>query len=85
MTTYACPCCGSRTLHDPERGSFEICPICLWEDDEIALEQPDTVCGPNPVSLNQARQNYKRMKASSAGAAKYVRPPTRDELPGGGA
>lgn len=28
---YACPCCLSITL--PERGAFELCPMCFWEDD----------------------------------------------------
>lgn len=80
MTTYPCPCCGNRTLHDPERGSFEICPVCFWEDDEIALDEPNTVCGPNSVSLNQARENYRRFKASSIDVLKYVRAPTQGEL-----
>ncbi len=26
-----CLCCGYRTIK--ERGIFEICPICFWEDD----------------------------------------------------
>lgn len=28
---YACPCCAESTLG--ERGSFEICSRCGWEDD----------------------------------------------------
>lgn len=28
---YRCPCCQFRTLH--ERGGFELCPVCFWEDD----------------------------------------------------
>ncbi len=26
-----CLCCGYRTLD--ERGAFDICPVCFWEDD----------------------------------------------------
>ena len=26
-----CPCCGYLTLD--ERGGYEICPVCYWEDD----------------------------------------------------
>lgn len=26
-----CLCCGYRTLD--ERGGFDICPVCFWEDD----------------------------------------------------
>ncbi|NLK46035.1 MAG: hypothetical protein GX297_05205 [Treponema sp.] len=29
---YPCPCCGNRTLSQPDYGSFEICPVCYWED-----------------------------------------------------
>jgi Cysteine-rich CPCC len=28
---YACPCCGFLTLD--ERGGYDICPVCFWEDD----------------------------------------------------
>ncbi|HDV6321953.1 TPA: hypothetical protein RJR38_003806 [Burkholderia multivorans] len=26
-----CPCCRSKTLR--ERGGFEICSVCFWQDD----------------------------------------------------
>jgi len=29
---YSCPCCGYLTL--PERGAYDICPVCFWEDDD---------------------------------------------------
>ncbi len=29
---YTCLCCGYKTL-DEKRGSFDICPVCFWEDD----------------------------------------------------
>lgn len=28
---FACPCCGCLTLD--ERGAYDICPVCFWEDD----------------------------------------------------
>jgi hypothetical protein len=28
---HRCPCCGYRTLS--ERGGYEICSVCFWEDD----------------------------------------------------
>src|SRR5579885_3179586 len=28
---YSCPCCGYKTLD--ERGGYDICPVCFWEDD----------------------------------------------------
>ncbi|MFI5753623.1 CPCC family cysteine-rich protein [Streptomyces sp. NPDC051569] len=29
--SYPCPCCGHRVL-DAMPGSYEICPVCFWED-----------------------------------------------------
>ncbi len=29
---YTCLCCGYKTMSE-ERGSFDICPVCFWEDD----------------------------------------------------
>src|SRR3569833_2977032 len=28
---FRCPCCGVRTLI--ERGGYDICSVCFWEDD----------------------------------------------------
>jgi hypothetical protein len=46
---FQCPCCGYMTLD--ERGMFDICVVCFWEDDDPeeqfgqpALERPE---GPN--------------------------------------
>ncbi|WP_136972983.1 CPCC family cysteine-rich protein [Polyangium sorediatum] len=52
----ACPCCGLLTL--PDRGHYEICRVCDWEDDPIQSQKPDFEGGANAVSLNQARRNY---------------------------
>ena len=31
MSKFSCPCCGCFTLE--ERGGYDICPVCFWEDD----------------------------------------------------
>ncbi|MDE7398828.1 MAG: hypothetical protein K2N06_04780 [Oscillospiraceae bacterium] len=31
MEKFACLCCGCLTLD--ERGGYDICPVCFWEDD----------------------------------------------------
>ena len=76
---YPCPCCGYRTLD--ERGGFDICPVCFWEDDGQDDADVSTYrsFGPNHVSLAQARENYKRIGACEERCLQYVRPPLPDE------
>lgn len=54
----ACPCCGRKTIG--ERGCYEICRVCWWEDDGQDNDQADEVLGgPNGgVSLTEARRNF---------------------------
>ena len=58
-----CPCCSCKTLH--QRGGFEICPVCFWEDDGQDDYDADIVRGgPNGgLSLTEARANYRRFSA----------------------
>ena len=47
---YPCPCCGYLTL--PEEGgsgSFDICPVCRWEDDNGQFRHPEMPGGANVV------------------------------------
>ena len=57
---YKCPCCENYTL-DNEPGTFDICNICYWEDDNVQRINPNYDGGANDISLNQARKNYKRI------------------------
>jgi len=59
-TPYSCPCCGHATL--TERGAYEICDECGWEDDGQDNHDRHVVRGgPNgPESLDQARMSYVR-------------------------
>ncbi len=54
----ACPCCGYATLD--ERGGWDICRICWWEDDGQDNDNATVVAGgPNSnVSLARARLNF---------------------------
>lgn len=56
---HKCPCCGLPTLS--ERGVYDICTVCWWEDDGQDDAQADEVYGgPNhSYSLTHARQNYR--------------------------
>ncbi|WP_316225424.1 CPCC family cysteine-rich protein [Bradyrhizobium sp. SZCCHNS3052] len=72
---YRCPCCRFLTLG--ERGGFEICPVCYWEDDGQDDHDADLVRGgPNgALSLTEARANFKTHGASEAAHRACVRPP----------
>ena len=76
---YQCPCCGNNTLI--QRGGYEICQVCYWEDDGQDEHDADEVRGgPNGVlSLTQARENYRRTGASHPGFVRHVRSPKPDE------
>ena len=50
---HMCPVCGRYEFE--EEGSFDICEVCGWEDDNYQERHPDYVDGANHISLNQAR------------------------------
>lgn len=76
---YPCPCCGCLTFDEPPTGNYDICPVCFWEDDPIALEKPDEELGCNGVSLTQAKKNYKKFGACKKEMLKHCRKPTPEE------
>mgnify|MGYP003732721989 FL=1 len=61
-------------------GTFEICPVCFWEDDGVQYEDPDYEGGANGISLNKARENYKKIGAISEKYLENVRKPFNDEI-----
>ena len=77
--SYPCPCCGNRTLGEP--GTYEICPVCFWEDDGQSDHDADLVRGgPNRnLSLTHARENFKRIGAADPRDLAHVRLPTKEE------
>jgi hypothetical protein len=77
-----CPCCGCGTLD--ERGGFEICPVCFWEDDgQDDYDATAVRGGPNgALSLCEARANYLKFGACDESMIGNVRPPLPEELPG---
>jgi hypothetical protein len=72
-----CPCCGYNTLS--ERDAYEICPICLWEDDAIQENDPDMEGGANKVSLRQGQRNFARFGACDKESIVLVRNPGLDD------
>ncbi|MCP5504359.1 MAG: hydrolase [Chlamydiales bacterium] len=78
---YPCPCCGCLTRSEPSYGTFEICPVCNWEDDYVQFNDPNFKGGANEESLSEARKNFKKIGASSQKYINEVRAPTSDEMP----
>ncbi|MCD0482141.1 hydrolase [Streptacidiphilus sp. ASG 303] len=81
---YRCPCCRFITL--TERGAFEICEVCFWEDDGQDDHDADQVRGgPNhDLSLRQARRNFETIGACNDHCARFVRDPLPEEHPDSG-
>ena len=71
-----CPCCGYRTL--PERGRYDLCPVCWWEDDGARTDAA-SLDGPNAATLAEGQRLYQRYGTSALHGVKEVRPPNVDE------
>jgi Cysteine-rich CPCC len=56
LVRFPCPCCG-YLVFDESVGSYDICPVCGWEDDVSQLRFPHTT-GANRVSLIEAQTNF---------------------------
>lgn len=50
-----CACCGAHTVIE----KYDICPFCGWEQDPSQERFPNET-GANPVSLREARENFRR-------------------------
>jgi len=70
---FPCVCCGFLTMSEAEHGTFEICPVCRWEDDDVQYNDIDYPGGANEESLRQARDNFKKFGASSLKLLKNAR------------
>ena len=47
----ACACCGFESL--PSRGEYDVCPVCMWEDDGTDLST--VFSAPNRASMKDYR------------------------------
>ena len=73
-----CPCCGYYTLE--EVGTYEICPVCFWEDDPSQESDPELGGGANELSLRESRENFKTFGACEERYLKRVREPLPEEM-----
>ncbi|WP_217907177.1 CPCC family cysteine-rich protein [Massilia sp. BJB1822] len=75
---FTCPCCGYEVFPD-HPGSYDICPICFWEDDLFQLYYPHLADGSNPSSLIEAQVNFVQFGACDREMAKNARAPGLDD------
>jgi hypothetical protein len=76
---YPCPCCGYEVFGESP-GSYDICPICFWEDDIVQLAFPDLAGGANHCSLIEGQRNFASFGACEMRIKEDVRGP--NELDG---
>ena len=77
---YTCPCCGYRTIEEEPPGTYEICNICYWEDDEVQFNDHDFEGGANEASLRQAQKNFIAFGASEESFVGSVKKPTGEDI-----
>lgn len=78
--SFPCACCGYFTFDEDPCGTFEICPVCFWEDDRIQNEDPTYEGGTNSINLNEAKDNFAKYGAIEERFLKKVRKPLPGEL-----
>jgi hypothetical protein len=78
---FPCPCCGFLTLDEEPPGTYAICPVCYWEDDQVQFRDPDYRGGANQLSLREAREHFRQFGACEPRVRPFVRPPRDDERP----
>lgn len=77
---FPCPACHFRTRLEEAFGSYAICPVCFWEDDEAQELDPELAGGANAVSLKEARENFQKFGATQACFSAHVRKPLDYEM-----
>ncbi len=80
--SFACPCCGFLTLHEGPPGTFQVCPVCFWEDDFVQFTDHSCRGGANRMSLDEARKNFSIMGACGEEFIAKIRSPSPGEHPG---
>jgi hypothetical protein len=65
---FACPCCEYETLK--ERGGYDICPVCFWEDD--GNNESSRYSGPNHMTLAEGIANFDKYGAITKESVRYV-------------
>ncbi|WP_379178530.1 CPCC family cysteine-rich protein [Paenibacillus sp. GCM10023252] len=75
------PCCSYFTVESEDEVIVDICEVCFWQYDVAAHNKPERNMGANYISLNQARENYKKFEVCKIEFKANVRKPLEAELP----
>lgn len=76
---YKCDCCGYYALKNE---GDDICPVCGWQEDNVQRRFPDSTGGANyEISLNMAKENFKKFGVFNKKYKNDVRKPLPEELP----
>ena len=59
ILAFKCPVCGQYTFKSGP-GSYEICPVCGWEDDKTQYHDPTLSGGANKLSLKEYKEQYEK-------------------------
>lgn len=80
MLRYPCVCCDYLTLTESPPGTWEICPVCGWQDDFVQGERDTVRGGANEQSLREARASFAAFGASDRHCTTHVRGPLPEEF-----
>jgi hypothetical protein len=79
MNEYTCPCCGYIVFSEAP-GSYDVCHVCFWEDDDVQLADPWFPGGANKPNLIESQKHYKKYGAMGKEFVKNVKGPQKKDM-----
>ena len=71
---HPCACCGFLVFREP-LGTYDICPVCGWEDDEVQTRWPGYRGGANTDSLCGEQARFLSRASNKAESTELQRHP----------
>ncbi len=76
---HSCPVCGQYYFSDYD--SYDICPVCEWQDSAEQEEDPDYWNGANYASLREARRQWRVLLMTKVNFNLLAREKTKEKVP----